>query len=51
MGLFFILGGGVDLSRHHVNILFLQLEYMKWLKNGAGRGFTFYAVIPALYPI
>ena len=22
---------------------------MKWLKNGIGKGFLFYAIIPALY--
>ena len=25
------------------------LGWMKWLKNGAGKGFIFHAMIPALY--
>ena len=41
--------GGVDPSRHHVKIGG-GLGWMKWLKNGAGKLFIFYAVIPPLYP-
>ena len=26
------------------------LGWMKWLKNGAGKGFIFHVIIPALYP-
>ena len=26
------------------------LDWMKWLKNGAGKGFAFHVVVPALYP-
>ena len=26
------------------------LGWMKWLKNGTGKGFMFHAIIPALYP-
>ena len=27
-----------------------RVGWMKWLKNEAGKGFIFHAVIPALYP-
>ena len=42
--------GAVDPSRQHVKMLIWQLGECKWLKNGAGKGFIFYAIIPALYP-
>ena len=42
--------GAVDPSRQHVMMLIWQLEECKWLKNGAGKGFIFYAIVPALYP-
>ena len=27
------------------------MKYMKWLKNGAKKGFIFHAIVPALYPL
>ena len=27
------------------------LGWIKWLKDGAGKGFIFHAIIPALYPV
>ena len=26
------------------------IGWLKWLKNGAGKGFIFHAIIPASYP-
>ena len=45
--------GGVDSSRHNVNILVRQLEegsVGRKVKKAAGKGFIFNRIFPALYP-
>ena len=44
--------GGVDTPMHTMYLNFVigaGMEYMKWLKNRAAKGFIFHVIIPAPY--